>query len=68
MPRVPTASYTCSMSDSIVRTVQCAYCLRHSVNVTYETGLDDGGRRVETEVDRGRCSTPGCIEAKLPPR
>lgn len=56
------------MSDSIVRTVQCAYCLRHSVNVTYETGLDDGGRRVETEVDRGRCPTPGCIEAKLPPR
>ena len=38
------------MPDSIVRTVQCAYCLRHSVNVTYEAGLNDDGNRVEREV------------------
>ncbi len=56
------------MPDSIVRTVQCAYCLRHSVNVTYEARLNDDGKRVEREVARAKCSTAGCIGAKLPPR
>jgi hypothetical protein len=53
------------MADSIVRTVQCAYCLRHSVNVTYGAGLDDDGNRVEHEVSRAKCSTPGCVAQRL---
>jgi hypothetical protein len=56
------------MNDPIMRTVECPYCLRHSVNVTYEAGLDDDGNRVEREVARAKCSTSGCIGAKLPPR
>ncbi len=41
------------MTESIVRSVQCAYCLRHSVNVTYQAGLDADAHRVEQEVDAG---------------
>jgi hypothetical protein len=53
------------MAGSIVRTVQCAYCLRHSVNVTYEAGLDDDGNRVESEVERAKCTTPGCVGPRV---
>ena len=56
------------MPDSIVRTVQCAYCVRRGVNVAYEARLNDDGKRVEREVARAKCSTAGCIGAKLPPR
>jgi hypothetical protein len=44
------------MPDPVIRTVQCAYCLRHSVNVTHESGLDDDGNNVETEVARSRAN------------
>jgi hypothetical protein len=53
------------MPDSIVRTVQCAYCLRHSVNVTDEAALDEHGNRVEREVERTKCSTAGCVAQRL---
>jgi hypothetical protein len=53
------------MADPIIRTVLCAYCLRHSVNVTYEATLDHDLHRVETEVVRAKCSTAGCIAQRL---
>ena len=49
------------MTEPIIRTVECPYCLRHSVNVSYEAGLDNDGKRVETEVARAKCSTTGCV-------
>jgi hypothetical protein len=53
------------MADSIVRTVQCAYCLRHTVNITYEAALDADGNRVEREASRAKCSTAGCVAQRL---
>ena len=53
------------MPDSIVRTVQCAYCLKHSVKRELEATLDEHGNRVEREVSRGKCSTPGCVAQRL---
>ena len=53
------------MTEPIMRTVECPYCLRHGVNVTYEAGLDDDGNRVEREIARVKCSTTGCIGATL---
>jgi hypothetical protein len=53
------------MTEPIMRTVECPYCLRHSVNVTYEAGLDDDGNRVEKEIARAKCSTAGCVAQRL---
>ena len=38
------------MTDPIVWTVRCFDCLRYSVTVTYEAGLDDDGNRVDREL------------------
>jgi hypothetical protein len=53
------------MSEPIIRSVECPYCLRHSVNVTYEASLDSDGKRVETEMARAKCSTAGCVAQRL---
>ena len=55
------------MADASIRTVQCAYCLRQSVNVTYEAGLDDDRNRVECELERAPCKTAGCIGPRMTP-
>ena len=53
------------MTEPIIRTVECPYCLRHSVNVSYEASLDNDGKRVEREVAWAKCSTVGCVAQRL---